>query len=121
MALVTFGQIETVKIPGQKHRRRVAFDVPVSLNSKLFLVIPAGFESDGMSFPVWQLTWDDRWHERYVGPALLHDRMLDLREQGLLDLPKWAIDWMFEGALRSQGVSALETWIFTNAVRAKKG
>lgn len=113
--MITFGPIILDHILGDKRRRRVREDIEVRLNGSYLCTIQAGFVSDGMSFPIWQWTWDDPWHERYVGAALLHDWLLKYS-----DLPKWQIDWLFEGALRDAGVSALETWIFTNAVRTRR-
>ena len=51
----------------------------------------------------------------YRAAALLHDRMLDAAEH-----PKWVIDWLFMGALRASGVSALEAGIFWLAVRTRR-
>lgn len=119
--MITFGPIDTVPVEGSKRKRRVVTAIPVYLFGVYLLTIAADFVSDGMSFPPWQWTWDDPWHDRYVGPALLHDWLLHLRRRGLTTYPKWLIDWLFEGALRSGGVSALETWLFTNAVRTKRG
>lgn len=113
--MISFSEVDT-QPSARRGYRRVTKAVEVSFSGRVVLVIPAGYEFDGMSLPKWQLTWDDPWHYRYVAAALLHDYSLG-------DCPgwsKWYCDWMFEGALRSQGVSALETWVFTTAVRTRR-
>jgi hypothetical protein len=98
----------------KRELKQVVNDVQVRLNGSYLTVIPAGFKSDGMSLPWWQITWDDPWHYRYIAAALLHDWLLTQ------DLEKHFVDWLFEGALLSFGVPALEVWIFKNAVRTKR-
>lgn len=100
--------------------RRLTMPCEVRLNGQLLTTIPAGFESDGMSFPWWaRMTWDDRWHDRYAPGAWLHDWLLDCLARDATPLRKWEIDWLAEGCWRWSGVSALETWIFSNAIRAR--
>lgn len=99
---------------GWRNMKRLEKDVQVRLNGSYLCVIPAGFRSDGMSLPWWQITWDDPWHYRYIAAALLHDWLLTQ------DMPKRYTDWLFEGALMSFGVPSLEVWVFKNAVRAKR-
>lgn len=113
--MITFGPILLDNVVGSKRKRQVREDIEVRLNGSYLCTIQAGFVSDGMSFPVWQWTWDDPWHSRYVAPALLHDWLL---KHG--DLPRKKVDWLFEGALQDAGVSSLETWIFTNAVSIRR-
>jgi hypothetical protein len=103
-------------------RRRLTAECPTWLNGSLLAVLPAGLESDGMSFPWFvRLTWDDPWHDRYEPGAWLHDGLLHLLAQGQTALSKWQIDWLAHGCWRDHGVSALEAWIFTNAVRTQRG
>lgn len=98
----------------KRELRMVDSDVQVKLNGNYLTTIPGGFYSDGMSFPMWQATWDDPWHYRYIAAALLHDWLLSQA------VPKKYVDWLFEGALMAFDVPSLETWIFKNAVRMKK-
>lgn len=99
----------------RRERRRLRHSVNVYVNGVLFTTIPAGFESDGMSFPWWQATWDDPWHYRYIAAALLHDWLLD---QG--ELPKCQIDWLFQGVLLCYEVPALEVAVFWLSVRSRR-
>ena len=119
--LFRFDPIQWEPVPNRKARRRMAADCRVWLNGQLLTTIRKGFDSDGMSFP-WgvRLTWDDPWHDRYAFGAWLHDWLLDLLAREMTSLKKWQIDWLAEGCWRSFGVSALETWIFTNAVRTRR-
>ena len=121
LTLITFGPLYWEPIPGSKRGRRLIADRPVYLNGALLCVLPLGLESDGMSFPLGvRLTWDDPWHVRYEDGAWLHDGLLELQARGEIDLKKWQIDWLAEGGWRTSGVSALETWIFTNAIRTRR-
>ena len=80
--------------------------------------IKKGFISDGNSFPFFiRLTWDDPWHQRYIGPALWHDQMLVEQDKWP---HKWEVDLNYLKALRSTGVSALESTLFYHAVRIKR-
>ncbi len=120
--IVSFSEITTVPTgrynsSGPFFKREIRIvrdDIHISVNGVHFTTIPAGFQSDGMSFPWWQATWDDPWHYRYVAAALLHDWLI---EQGYR---KCFADWLFEGALLSFDVSALEIWVFKNSVRTKR-
>lgn len=47
--------------------------------------------------------------------ALLHDDLLENTVR-----PKWEVDWLYMGALRSCGVSALEATLFGATVRLKR-
>lgn len=87
----------------------------VTLNGQPLCIIEAGYRSDGLSRRWWMPTKWGRFVERYRAAALLHDRMLDAAEH-----PKWVIDWLFMGALRASGVSALEAGIFWLAVRTRR-
>lgn len=96
--------------------RRVIEPIPVFIFGYPLLTIPVGFESDGTSLPRFaRLFWKDGWREDYAGPALLHDYLLEHS-----DFPKSQIDWLYQGALRSNDVSALETGIFWLAVRTRE-
>lgn len=121
MRLITFGPLHWEPVTGSQRRRRLTQARPVYLNGFLLWVLPVGLESDGMSFPLGvRLTWDDPWHHRYEDGAWLHDGLLELLARGQIDLKKWQIDWLAEGCWRTSGVSALETWLFTNAVRTRR-
>lgn len=89
--------------------------VTVSLNGFWLCAIPAGFKTDGLSRP-WYVAWRwRRWDKKYLNAAVLHDYLLTDPV-----IPKWQADWLFMGALRSQGVSALEAGIFWLAVRTRR-
>lgn len=127
--LVTFSPFNMIPVDGEPKYRRPDQPVIVMVNGAVLCVIPTSFtRANGMSFPWFvRMTWDDPWHPRYVGPSLLHDYLLWLLEQGTPLVvcgrapKKREIDWLFEGALYSQGVSSMETWIFVNAVRTRRG
>lgn len=93
---------------------RLRSPLTVKMRAYLLYVIPAGFESDGLSRPFFLGRKWESWG-RYSGPALLHDYLLEETA-----LPKWQVDWLFMGALRSCGVSALESGLFWLAVRTKR-
>ena len=86
-----------------------------TLNGHPLCTFEAGYRSDGLSRPWWMFWKWRRFDARYRDAALLHDYLLDTS-----DLPKWVIDWLFMGALRASGVSALEAGIFWLAVRTRK-
>lgn len=94
---------------------KLIVSVDVTLNSTPLCVIPDGYQSDGLSRPWWAFWKWDRFDARYRSAALLHDYLLDHA-----DMPKWQIDWLFMGALRASGVSALEAGIFWLGVRTRR-
>ena len=95
--------------------RELQVDVHVIVADHYYLTIPKGFVSDGMTLPrLARLRWRDNWDPRYASAALLHDYLLKHSK-----LRKWEIDWLFMGALRSSGVSALEAGLFWLCVRTK--
>lgn len=87
----------------------------VDLNGQRLLIIPAGYLTDGMSRRWWMPSKWGRWHPRYLPACIFHDYLLTDT-----DWPKWQIDWLFMGALRSIGVSALEAGLFWLAVRTRR-
>lgn len=111
--MIGFGPVVMVRA-GSRAARLIA-SVDVSLNGQPLCVIPDGYDSDGLSRPWWMFWKWRRFDARYRDAALLHDYLLDTS-----DLPKWTIDWLFMGALRASGVSALEAGIFWLAVRTRK-
>jgi hypothetical protein len=96
------------------NRFQVVHDVEVRLNGSFLCVIEAGFVSDGASIPKLLRARYASWG-KYAGSALLHDHLLVTSPH-----PKWLIDWLFYGALRAEGVPALEAAIFWLAVRFKR-
>lgn len=120
--MITFSALECFPPLGvQASEREVVVPVDVFYKGQLLFTIRKGFRWNGNSFPWFAcLTWDDPWHERYVLPSLLHDYALYMCKIGEWNMKKWEVDWLYEGALRSCKVSALETWIFKNAVRVKR-
>ncbi len=89
-------------------------DIEVRLNGSFLCVIEAGFVSDGASIPRIFCSRYASWG-KYAGPALLHDHLLSTSTH-----KKWIIDWLFYGALRSEGAPDLEAALFWLAVRAKR-
>lgn len=89
-------------------------DVKYHLGGALIATVPAGFVHDGLSRRWGMPARWKRWTEKYRSSALLHDYLLSLP-----DVPKWKADWLFHGALRSAGVSALEAGLFWLAVRTR--
>lgn len=111
--MITFTEIETA--PLAPPMRRVIRPVEVRLNGSYLCQIEAGYVSDGLSRPWWVFWKWGRWTAKYQAAALLHDHLLDTSPH-----PKWVIDWLFMGALRASGVSALEAGIFWLAVRTRR-
>lgn len=87
----------------------------VSISGTVLFTIPAGFETDGLSRQWWMPAKWGRWHPKYLRAAILHDYLLSDPER-----PKWQADWLFMGALRADGVSALEAGLFWLAVRTRR-
>lgn len=79
------------------------------------LTIPEGYVSDGLSRQWWMPSKWGRWRQKYARAACLHDYLLTDT-----DWPKWQVDWLFMGALRACGVSALEAGLFWLAVRTRR-
>lgn len=79
-----------------------------------FVLIPAGFETDGASIPWWARWKFDPWNR--VGlSALLHDYLLTIPT-----VAKWDADLTFLHALRSQGAPAFMSTLFYFAVRLRR-
>lgn len=97
-----------------RDRFEVVRDIDVRINGSFLCVIEAGFVSDGASIPRLVRGRYASWG-KYAGPALLHDHLLATSKQ-----PRWVIDWLFYGALRAEGVPALEAALFWLAVRGKR-
>lgn len=110
--MIGFGPVE-VKIGGGW--QEVLSPCPVTLNGHPLTTIPAGYRSDGLSRQWWMPRKWGRFADRYRPAALLHDYLLDEAR-----LTKAEIDWLFMGALRSTGVSALEAGAFWLAVRTRR-
>ena len=111
--MIQFGPVH-VRIMDRKWQE-VVEPCPVTLNGYPLCIIEAGYRSDGLSRRWWMPSKWGRFVERYRAAALLHDRLLDAAEH-----PKWVIDWLFMGALRASGVSALEAGLFWLAVRTRR-
>jgi len=110
--MITVSPIKTA--PAEWPMRRVVDPIEVRLNGSFLCVIEAGYVSDGLSRPWWVFWKWGRWTAKYQAAALLHDHLLDTSPH-----PKWVIDWLFMGALRAAGVSALEAGIFWLGVRTR--
>jgi len=111
--VISFSSV--VLIPVSRNQTRLAVSVDVALNGAPLCVIPEGYQSDGLSRPWWAFWKWRRFDARYSEAALLHDYLLDHA-----NMPKWQIDWLFMGALRASGVSALEAGIFWLGVRTRR-
>lgn len=93
----------------------VGFATPDAATSMAdFVVIPAGFETDGASIPAWARWKFDPWGR--VGlSAVLHDYLLSLPS-----VAKWDADLAFLHGLRSQGLPAFMSTLFYFAVRLRR-
>jgi len=115
--LITFSEVVLRPLKEKewgRDRFKVAHDIEVRINGAPLWLIEAGFVSDGASIPKLLRARYASWG-KYAGPSLMHDHMLLAAMH-----PKWLIDWLFYGALRAEGVPALEAAIFWLAVRFKR-
>lgn len=83
----------------------------------LLTTIRAGFETDGVSWPRWAF-WTSPW-DGTSREAVLHDWLLTLLDQGLIDRPKILIDLIFLLAMLSNGVSFPRAFVEFFGVRTK--
>lgn len=129
VSIITFENLILDPLPETRNGRQlyaVREDCTVRLNGSYLTVLEAGFVTDLTSWPHqlyrWPFTsfgfvrkWLSGKIEKYDPPAVLHDHLLETTSR-----PKWEVDALYHLALRSKGVSALESFLFGQAVRVRR-
>jgi hypothetical protein len=95
-----------------RDRWAVAVSPRIKINEIEFTV-PAGFDTDFSSLP-WYVRWKLSPAGRDAIPSVFHDYLLSES-----DLPKWQIDWIYLGLLKTEGVPDLEAVIKYLSVRTR--
>lgn len=129
LPVVTHSEVDLIELKGEFKRGRPLFrvekDIQVFLFGQLVHTIRKGFKTDKTSWPrlltvllgwtPFVRKWERDPYRKYEFPSVLHDDLLENTTY-----PKWAVDWLYKGALRSKNVSALESALFGGAVRLKR-